>query len=377
MLMQYATKKSLLISLMAMGITVWPVYAAKKITPPPKPTVVEVAKVTQTTLHTKLTSWGSLVAKQQAKLASQVDGQVAAKNYSDGYKGVQEGAVVLTLDSAAEQAAVEADKADLNLKQVTYDANLQLFAESAVSKSAKLKAQSNLLISKSILAKDQVALAQKSIKAPFTGNLGEFKVQKGDYVTAGQPLVTIVNNKKLEVEYSLPEVFFSKIKLNQVARIKSSAYPHKTFVGKVDFISPAVDQSTRSLTLKAALDNSNELLSPGMFVSVEQIIHTEKNAIMVPAEAILYDKNKASVFRLVGNKAYSVPVVLGKEQTPTRVHVIKGLKLNDVVVVKGQEKLKNGASVWVKPLSKKPKTTNNATSGISFFIKKQAATSYS
>lgn len=334
-----------------------PVYLwAKQKTSPKSAIVVQVGKVTQTTLETTLQSWGSIYAVQQANLASQVDGQVSAVNYHDGYKGVQKDAVVLTLDSATEKAQVEADKVDVDVKKQALEAKQILLEESAVAKSEVLQAKADLLASQATLKKDQVALAQKSIKAPFTGDLGEFQKKLGDYVNAGDVLVTIVNKKQLEVKYDFPEVVVPQLKLGQAVLIHSSAYPKKTFTGKVIFIAPDIDQDTRSVLVKAALANPDDILSPGMFVSVDQIVKTEKDALIVPDEAIEYDRNKASVYRLVGQKAILTPVTLGQQHTKAGVHVIKGLKLGDIVITKGQEKLKDGDAVRVdmpKPQSKK------------------------
>ena len=332
-------------------------YANKKGPVKAQPISVQVAKVTQKTLYDKLSAWGSLLAKQHANLASQVAGQVSTKNYADGYKGVQQGAVVLTLDSAAEKALVEADKVTVSSAKITLDANKTLFSEQAVSKIVELKARSDWLTAKATLAKDQVALDQKSIKAPFTGDLGEFKKNVGDYVNPGDTLVTLVNKKQLEVSYSLPEVAIPKIKLGQASLVKSSAYPKKTFVGKVTFISPAVDDITRTVTVKASLANPKEMLFPGMFVSVNQIINVQKNALIVPEEALQFDKNKASVFRVVGNKAVLTPVSLGLHREEGQVQVVKGLKLGDVVVTLGQEKLKNGNAVKITKPKKPAKTS--------------------
>jgi membrane fusion protein (multidrug efflux system) len=193
----------------------------------------------------------------------------------------------------------------------------------------------------------QAALNQKQIKAPFSGILGAFTVQEGDYIKAGQALVTLVNTQELEADYTIPQKYVPQLKEGQLIQLTVSAYTDKTFYGTVNFISPTVDSTTRAVVLHATVDNKNGLLSPGMFIQVTQQIGISHDVMVVPEAAVLADVKGYYVFKVVKNQALQTYIDMG-DRVEGVVEVLKGLKVGDVVVTAGQQKLQDGSAIKIK-----------------------------
>ena len=189
----------------------------------------------------------------------------------------------------------------------------------------------------------QAVLSQKEITAPFSGVLGSFEVNVGDYVSAGQSIVTLVNSEQLEVDYSVPEDNKSELKIGQLVTVSSSAYPNQKFYGTVSFIAPTVN-SSREIAVQALVPNKNSELSPGMFVHVLQQISTVQGALVIPQQAVIADVKGYTVYKIVNNKAYVTDITIGARFSG-QVQVLSGLNEGDTVVIAGQQKLQDGSVV--------------------------------
>ena len=197
---------------------------------------------------------------------------------------------------------------------------------------------------KNLLAIKEAQLKKMSLRAPFSGKLGSRRISVGQYVTVGEPLVKIVANQTLRVEYHLPEQYLSKLSNGQQVSIFSEAYPNETFNATVSYIDPIVDEESRSIAIEALLDNKKSKLSPGLFIHVNHKFNDEKKRLLVPEESLIPTISGQKLFILRGNNAFSINVTTGIHHAEM-TEVLKGLKLSDTIIVRGQHKLKNGTNV--------------------------------
>ena len=308
---------------------------------------VNVAKVTAMNIPQRVFAVGTLAALKEVNLSAEVDGRVTKIYFKDG-DFVSKGRPIIQLDDSKAKADLASAKAALNLSKTTYERKLAAFNDGGISAQDIDTAKADVVSKNAALQASQAALAQTTIRAPFDGVLGAFKVNSGDFINQGNVLVTFVDKHLLKVKFTVPGAKVAKLQLGEVVNIRVAAYPKKVFHGKVSFIAPSVNEQTASLGIQATINNKQELLSPGMFAHIQLIIGTDQDARVIPEQAILTSLQGDYVFRIVAGKAVRTPI-----HVVTRykgyAQISKGLQLNDVIVTAGQQKLQPGVLVRIVP----------------------------
>ncbi|MCH9644673.1 MAG: efflux RND transporter periplasmic adaptor subunit [Gammaproteobacteria bacterium] len=312
--------------------------------PAHKAIIVNVTKVGTETIPDTVPALGSLSAIRKVTISSEDDGRVSKINFSDGAE-VSKDMPIIQLNNVEAQAAYQQAVTDYQLAQQKYNRSKQLL-DQAISQQDLDALKADVATKQAAVQSAQAALSKKQVLAPFSGVLGAFQVQVGDFVHAGDPIVTLVNLNELHANYNIAENLLPKLKNNQLVKIKVSTYPDKTFYGTVNFISPTINQATRTVAIQATVPNKDNLLKPGMFVHAEQQIEVLKNAIVVPEQAILADVKGYYVYKVVGNKAAQVYIKVGTRLNG-RAQVLSGLSVGDEIVTAGQQKLNDGSIISV------------------------------
>ncbi|WP_423062556.1 efflux RND transporter periplasmic adaptor subunit [Candidiatus Paracoxiella cheracis] len=318
-------------------------HAAKKADVVDDAIIVNVAKVATANIPKTVNALGSLSAVQVVTVSSESDGRVSQIHFKNGQE-VGKGMPIVQLDNEQAQADYQSAMTALNLSRLKYQRSK--LVPTAISQQELADLKANVDSEEAAVKSKQASLNQKQIIAPFSGVLGAFQVQVGDYVKAGDPIVTLVNTKQLRADYQLPESELPELKQGQLVKVATSAYPDKSFYGTVSFISPTVSKDTRSIAIQAVIPNDKGLLSPGMFVHVSQQVSVSKNAPVVPAEAVMADVKGYYVYKVVGNKVAQTYIQVGA-RIDEQEQVLKGLTVGDVVVTAGQQKLQDGSVIKV------------------------------
>jgi membrane fusion protein (multidrug efflux system) len=150
--------------------------------------------------------------------------------------------------------------------------------------------------------------------------------------------------EKAEIDLDVPEKYLPRISLGQEAEIVVDTYPKDRFIGKVKKISPVVDLQTRAAPIEIIIDNKDHRLQSGMFAKVKLVIEEEKDVPVILKEAVIGKAPDTYIYVVEGKKAFLRKVVLGIRQGP-HFAVKEGLEEGDLVVIMGQQKLRDGASV--------------------------------
>lgn len=306
---------------------------------------VEIFPVKSMQMPKEVNSLGSLQAIQEVTITSEVDGRIKSIYFKNGQQ-VGMGMPILQLDDQTEQADYAKAVSKLNVDASKYRA--QQLAGSAIAQLDLENQKALVEQDKTDVSSKQAALAQRQIKASFAGVLGDFQVNAGDFLKAGVPVVKLVNTDQLRAVYHLSQDVVPQLKDGQLAKITVDAYPSRTFYGTVNYISPTVDQTARTVTVQALVKNPQGLLRPGMFIHVAQQIQLQQNALVIPEQALLVDIKGSYVYKIVDNKAVRVGVTVGTRQRGV-AQIITGLNLGDPIVVAGQQKLIEGTPVKLVP----------------------------
>jgi membrane fusion protein (multidrug efflux system) len=298
---------------------------------------------------------GGLNAIQGIEIASEVPGKITRIAFESGHS-VEQGALLIQLDATAEEAQLRALKAELQSAKLDYERALGLVRSSAVSQ-AQLDRTKAAMDSLEAQVDGQAELvSKKSIRAPFSGELGIRQVDLGEFVSPGTEIVSLQSLSPIYADFTLPERHLRDVMVGQQVEITGVALRGKTVYGAVTAVSPKIEMTTRNVRVQATFDNPEDWLRPGMFVQVSVVIGGAVDVTTLPQTAVSFLPYGNSVWRIVeGVKDRSGSEVLTVESQLVntgrvrngRVEILSGLDHNAQVVNTGQMKLRNGQFISV------------------------------
>lgn len=321
---------------------------------------VEVAVVRIDTLSTTIRAVGSLEADARVEVKPETDGHVTGIRFVEG-ASVEKGDVLVRLDHQENRARVEAAEARLssaaareeNLSRQV-ERNDSLLAQGAISRQAfddirtrHAEAEAALHEARANLSLARVELENATIRAPFDGRTGARRFDLGDFVSTGEPLFTLVDDDPLEIRFSVPERYLGRLERGRRVSVGVRSVPEREFRGRVDFVSPYVDESNRTVELRARIPNPRAELRPGQFANVTLVLE-ERPAPVVPEAAVLSRPEGGVVYRVKRGEAERTPVELGQREVGI-VEIVSGLRADDTVIVAGQQKVQDGTRVNALP----------------------------
>ena len=316
------------------------------------PTMVDTIKAETRDLPDSLNAVGSLRAIESVVVRPEVSGKLVRVQVAEGQR-VTAGALLFALDADIAQAEVNEAAASVRASERNRPRIIELATKQMISKADADEALATSEINKAKLASAQARLSKTQIRAPFEGVVGLRQVSVGEYVNAGQALVELVRLNPMEVEFQVPETQAARLAVGQDVQVLNEALPGEQFAAKVSAVAPSVQVSSRSVSVRARLDNSENKLKPGQFAQVKVALQQAAPVLMVPEQAIWPNGEQKTVFVVKAGKAEQVPVTLGARE-PGWVVVASGLQAGDEVVTAGQMKLFPGAPVMTaKPDAKK------------------------
>jgi RND family efflux transporter MFP subunit len=188
------------------------------------------------------------------------------------------------------------------------------------------------------------ALADTSIRAPFSGLVAERVVSIGDYVTRGARAATVVRVDPMRVELTVPEQSVSLIKVGQPVRITVDAYPGEVFTARIRFVSPSLRPDQRALTVEAIAPNPDARLKPGLFATASIQQPRSAPALLVPATAVETVSGTSRVYVVKGDTIEERIVTTG-ETVGQQVEITSGVAANEIVAAEPKGRLVDGARV--------------------------------
>lgn len=308
---------------------------------------VEAATVEAMPLTRSVQAVGSLRSGESVMIRPEVAGRVAEIAFQEG-GAVDDGAVLVRLDDAAEKARVASAEAQLALSTANHARARELARKNNISQAALEEAASRMRVDQAALAVARTALDKTVIKAPFSGQLGLRQVSIGAYVAPGQDLVNLESLHPLKVDFRVPEVFATDLHPGQEVEISVDAMAGQGFAGTVTAIDPRVDVNGRSVMLRAEIPNEDRSLKPGMFARVRLVLEEKPDALMIPEQALVPRGQEQLVVRIEDGKAVYVPVRIG-QRSKGMVEIVDGVSPGDTVVTAGQVKLQPGQPVQILP----------------------------
>lgn len=319
--------------------------------PPDAVTTIVVQKVDWPSSTTLI---GTLEAVQGVVVSADLPGTVAKINFDSG-KPVREGDVLIELDTRQERAQLAALEAQRDLARVNYRRMQQLATEGVISRMDYDKSTAEQKQTDANVAEIHATIARKTIRAPFTGILGIRKVNVGQYLAAGNPIVPLQSLNPIYVNVGVPQQAAGQVKVGRQLRITSDEFAGQVFTGRVTAVDSVVDQTTRNIQVQATIANPQGKLRPGMFVQVDLSLGGSRSVIPLPASAVAYAPYGDSVFIVTDLKNPKGETYRGVRQQFVKIEgsrgdqvaIVSGLKPGEEVVTSGVFKLRNGSAVKV------------------------------
>ncbi len=319
------------------------------------PDVVTAAAVHEDTWEDSLAATGSLVAVQGVTVSAEVPGKITRISFEPGAT-VAAGDLLVQLDTSTEEAQLAAADASLALAEVNLKRQRDLRVQNTNAPSDLDAAEAQSKQAAAASAAIRAVIAKKSIRAPFAGRLGLRYVNLGQNLNAGDAISSLQTLDPIYVNFSVPQQNLPLLKAGGSVRLTCDVAPGEKFDGRINAISPEIDQATRSVRVQATLANAAEKLRPGVFASVEIVLPSVQRVLAIPATAVLYSPSGDSVFVIeekkdakTGQAAKTLRqqfVQLGGTRGDF-VNVTSGLKAGEQIVTSGVFKLRNGGAVTV------------------------------
>ncbi len=310
--------------------------------------VIAATEVKQEQWLPRLSAVGSLVATHGIRVSSEVNGIVSSIAFQSG-GFVEKGQELIRLDVEVDEAELKALKADRRLAEVQYNRSRDLFSKKALSKSQLDEAKARFDAADARVYGQQAIINRKIIRAPFSGRLGIRQIDLGEYLEAGNPIVSLQALDPVHVDFSLPERYINSLQAGQTVLLKLDALPGEQFKGEISAIDSGVDTGTRTLKVRATLPNKESKMRPGMFAQVEVITGEPQTVLTLPRTAISFNTYGNFVFVIndtdQGKTVKRTAVEIG-EVRDGRV-VVNNLSAGTQVVRTGLVKLRDGAPVKI------------------------------
>lgn len=345
---------------------------------------VLAARVEKREMPIEISAIGNVEALQSVAVQARVSGEIDQVAFREG-QDVQPGDLLFTIDPrpyqaalAEAQARLERDRALAKNAEETAARYADLVKKDYVTpeqyeqmRAAGEAARATARADEATVENARLQLSYTRITAPIAGRTGSIQVHKGNMLRPNdeRTLVTINQIRPIAVTFTVPEAAFDEIrraradsKLSVVAEASRGATDpsapgselaptggEKPEKGELSFVDNTVDRATGTVRLKATFGNDAGALWPGRFVDVVLTLAHDRDALVVPVEAIQTGQQGSYVFVVKDDSTVeSRPVTVGRKQGG-RVVIAKGLSADERVVTDGQMRLAPGVKVEVKP----------------------------
>jgi membrane fusion protein (multidrug efflux system) len=320
----------------------------------PPPEAVTTITAAEEQWPETLTAIGSVAAVQGVTVSADLPGTVERIGFEAG-QAVREGEVLALLDTRQEQAQLAAADAQRDLAKVNLERMQGLLNENVVSRAEYDRAIADQRQSDARVGEIRATIERKTIRAPFSGVLGIRHVNLGQYLSAGDALVTLQSLNPIYVNFGVPQQSIARLHAGRAVRVTLPSMAGVEFGGRITAIDSVVDESTRNVQAQATLSNPGGRLHPGMFVQAEVVLGATGTIVSLPASAISYAPYGNSVFVVADLQDQSGRKYRGVRQQFVKlgaargdqIAIVSGLKAGDEVVTSGVFKLRNGAAVLV------------------------------
>ena len=291
---------------------------------------------------------GTTRANESVQVTSKASNTIIAIRFNES-EDVERGAVLVQMDDSGAQADLAVAEAALVRSRGQFDRSKDLAARQALSASEFEQVEATLKAHVARVAAAQVKVADTVIRASFSGRTGFRQVSVGGLVNPGTVITTLDDIHLIKLDFTVPETYLFLLRRGLKITASATGLPNRKFEGEVANLESRVDPVTRSIIVRAELQNPDRILRQGMFMTVSlqgDVVPT----LLVPEEAIVPERGRTYVFVVVNGVVQRREVRTGKRR-PGDVEIVDGVVENERVVVEGTQNVRDGTAVQEAPIA--------------------------
>lgn len=287
---------------------------------------------------------GTARANESVDIISRVSSLITRIAFAEGQL-IEQGELLVELENSEIRAGLAVALAALSESRSIYNRSKSLASTQAISAANLDQLQAAMQVDEATVEAARARLNNTSIRAPFTGRVGLRRVSPGSFVNNSIVITTLDDTSTIKLDFSIPETFLPVITIGMNIVARSAVYPDNLFSGKVASIDTRLDPVTRAVQIRALLPNPEDLLKPGMFLTVH-LQRDRGDVLAVPEEAIVPERGEQFVYLAQDGTAVKRKVTIGK-RSPGWVVILTGVAEGDEVVTEGTHKLRDGSQIEV------------------------------
>jgi membrane fusion protein (multidrug efflux system) len=309
---------------------------------------VAVAGVPEVEFADIVEALGTARANETVTITARVTDTISRINFESGQQ-VEAGAILVELTDTEEAAGLAEARTTLREAQRDLTRATDLVARAVVPQSRLDEATAVVERARARVSSIEAQLADRIVRAPFAGIVGLREVSLGGLVRPGDAIARLDDASLIKLDFTVPERFLSVVSAGMQIAARTSAYPDEVFTGAIAQIDSRIDPVTRSVTIRAEIENSDGRLLPGQLMTVE-VRRDERRRPAVPGSALTRYLDQTFVYvveeRADGMFARQRTIALGR-RSGQMVEVLDGLQAGDRIITEGVHRIRDGSEVRI------------------------------
>lgn len=306
------------------------------------PTGVVTQVLTAEPIVDEIEALGTATANESVEIRPRLSSIVTQIHFEEG-QPVKAGDLLVELENSEMRANLAVAEAALSESRSIYERSRSLINTQAISESNLETLRAAMQVDEATVEAAKARIENTYIRAPFDGRVGLRRVSPGGFVDSNTVITTLDDTNTIKLDFTIPEIFLAVVSEDMDIVATSLVYQDRSFNGTVDSIDTRLDPISRSVQIRAILPNAENLLKPGMFLTVD--LRRDRGSLVVaPEEAIVPEGDAQYLFVVENGVASKRRVELG-QRVPGAVIILSGAVAGDVVVTEGTQKVRDGAPV--------------------------------
>jgi membrane fusion protein (multidrug efflux system) len=325
-----------------MSISFWNLGASGQGRPPAP---VIVAEVIEREIQDQISIVGSVRPRRSSRIATETDGLVS-RRLKDGGQAVERDEIIFKLKNDQLQANLDEAMADISLQKFNHDQSLKLLRTEAVAEQDLRNAEYQLARAKAKLRDLESLRKALSVSAPFAGHIVQTMTEVGEWVSRGDEIAQLISTDTVRVYVNVPERYVDRVGLGDDAEVFINALATTAFSGTIVAILAEGYSDSHAFPVVVEVKNPDGRIRSNMSARVTLKTGKVGERILVHKDAIINAPDGQVVFLVIEEKAVRRQVQTGLAHRGF-VAVEGVLSSGDLVIVRGNERLRDGQSVKV------------------------------
>jgi membrane fusion protein (multidrug efflux system) len=320
------------------------------------PMVVDGFLVEQQIISDNIEVPGTLMPAEETQIRAEVSGRIIQLNIQEGAQ-VKKGALLVKLFDQDLQAQLKKLEVQLAIAEKTEERQRELLKISGISQQDYDLTALQVDNLKADIESLRISISKTEIRAPYQGRIGLRNVSLGAYLSPSDIVATLRQVDQLKLEFSVPEKYVKNIRkgYNVRFRVDGGDKNHRATVLATE---SGVDQTTRTLRVRALVTESHPELVPGVFAKVSLQLGGDEKGLMVPTQAVLPQARDKQVIIVRGDSALFSVVQTGIRDSAF-VQITSGLQEGDTVVTTGLMAIRPNSKIKIGTLNSRKKLAAN------------------